>query len=96
MTQRTPRPVDADTAAALRTVRRRKGFYVHLLPYVLVVSFLAVLNLVVTPHYPWVLWVAAGWGIGLSIHGLVTFGRGAFFGRRWEQAQVARHLARKG
>jgi hypothetical protein len=81
-------------AAALREVRRRKGFYIHLLPYALVVTGLTVLNVLLTPHYPWVLWVAAGWGIGLTIHGLVAF-RGGIFGRRWESQQVRKLVARK-
>jgi hypothetical protein len=81
-------------AAALRAVRRRKGFYIHLLPFTVVVTGLTVLNVLLTPHTPWVLWVAAGWGIGLAIHGLVAF-RGGIFGRRWESQQVRKLVARK-
>ncbi|MBA2676528.1 2TM domain-containing protein [Ramlibacter sp.] len=72
--------VSTRQAAALRQARRRKGFYLHLLPYLLVVSGLAVVNLLLTPRYPWVLWVAFGWGIGLAMHGLATFGRRTLFG----------------
>ncbi len=81
--------------AALREARRRKGFYIHLLPFALVVTGLTVLNLVLTPHHPWVLWVAAGWGIGLTVHGVVALGKGHLFGRRWEQQQVEKTMGRK-
>lgn len=55
--------------------RRRewKGFFSHLASYVLVIAFLVFVNLMTTP-YPWVLWPALGWGLGLAFHllGLLT------------------------
>jgi hypothetical protein len=46
---------------ARRRVKLKTGFYIHLSVYVLVNLGLA--------H----LWPLAGWGLGLAIHGLVTF-----------------------
>jgi serine/threonine protein kinase len=39
----------------------------HLGPYVIVISILGVMNLL-TSSYPWFLWPALGWGIGLALH----------------------------
>lgn len=80
---------------AINKVHRVKGFLIHLLPYVLVVSGLTVVNLLVSPHYLWVLWVAGGWGIGLAIHGLISFGRLPFSGPAWERKQLDKYLARR-
>ncbi|RHU29206.1 hypothetical protein DXD68_07070 [Parabacteroides sp. TM07-1AC] len=39
----------------------------NILRYIVICSFLAVVNYVTTPHYWWVLWVIAGWGINLIL-----------------------------
>jgi hypothetical protein len=44
-----------------------KGFLAHLGPYVIVIGMLAVINLL-TSDYPWVIWPALGWGVGLAFH----------------------------
>lgn len=57
---------------AQRRVKRKMGFYVHLLVFVLVNAGLWAIN---TYHggTRWHGWPLAGWGLGLAIHGLVTF-----------------------
>lgn len=35
--------------------------------YVVVCTFLALLNAFTSPHYWWVAWVAAGWGLNLIL-----------------------------
>ncbi|WP_276964927.1 2TM domain-containing protein [Bacteroides graminisolvens] len=35
--------------------------------YLVVNAFLVFVNLMTTPNYLWVLWVIAGWGIGLIL-----------------------------
>jgi signal transduction histidine kinase len=74
-------PVAGDTrdseADALRQTRRRAaaeaGFYAHLMSYLGVMAFLALVNLFTT-HYPWFIWPAFGWGIGLFAHYMAVFG----------------------
>jgi len=66
-------PLDDDLARrARKRVSMKMGFYVHLLVYVLVNAGLYLLNLV-KGGGSWHLWPLAGWGIGLAIHGIVTF-----------------------
>lgn len=36
--------------------------------YIVINVFLVVVNWLTTPHYWWVLWVIAGWGVGLSLN----------------------------
>jgi signal transduction histidine kinase len=75
----TPPPVAEGTPEAelLRQARRRAraevGFHVHLMSYLGVIAFLALINLMTT-HYPWFIWPAMGWGIGLFSHYMAVFG----------------------
>ena len=57
---------------ARRRVKLKTGFFIHLSVYVLVNLGLAAINLAGGGR-PWHLWPLAGWGIGLAIHGLLTF-----------------------
>jgi signal transduction histidine kinase len=61
----------------LRRARRRAaaevGFYGHLMSYLGVIAFLALVNLMTT-SYPWFLWPALGWGLGLFSHYMAVFG----------------------
>ena len=84
-----------DEALALAHVRKVKGFYMHLLNYLVVIPLLAVLNLVSSPHYWWVAWPALGWGIGVATHGLSVFGAVPFLDGAWEKRQVEKYLGRE-
>ncbi|HVO22701.1 MAG TPA: ATP-binding protein [Candidatus Margulisiibacteriota bacterium] len=61
----------------LRRARRRAaaevGFYTHLMSYLGVMAFLALINLLTT-RYPWFVWPALGWGVGLFSHYMAVFG----------------------
>lgn len=61
----------------LKRARRRAaaeaGFYTHLMSYLGVMAFLALTNLMTT-SYPWFVWPALGWGIGLFAHYMAVFG----------------------
>src|SRR5439155_1122948 len=78
---------------ALRRARRRAaaeaGFYAHLVSYLSVIAFLALINLFTSPWYPWFLWPAFGWGIGLFSHYMAVFGSRALKERFFDPATVA-------
>lgn len=44
-----------------------KGFLAHLGPYIIVMTMLGFIN-ALTSDYPWFLWPALGWGVGLAFH----------------------------
>jgi signal transduction histidine kinase len=74
----TPAPAPhGGTDDTLRRARRRAaaevGFYTHLMSYLGVMAFLALINLFTT-RYPWFIWPALGWGIGLFAHYMAVFG----------------------
>lgn len=86
--------LERQEAEAFAYVRKLRGFYLHAIKYVVVVLLLAVINLIFTPHKPWVLWVVFGWGIGLASHAFAVFRPDWAFGPQWEKRQVERRLGR--
>src|SRR5207253_597211 len=82
---------------ALRRARRRAaaqaGFYAHLMSYLGVIAFLALINLFTT-RYPWFIWPALGWGIGLFSHWMAVFGSHLVRERYFDPA-VERELRRE-
>ena len=85
----------SDEALALAHVRKVKAFYAHLFQFVLIVSALAVLNAVTSPHYWWIGWVALFWGLGVVIHALQVFDKVPFLNGDWERREVEKYLGRK-
>lgn len=58
---------------ARRRVAMKRGFLIHLAVYVAVNALLMLLNVVRSPGVAWSAWPLAGWGIGLAVHGVVTW-----------------------
>jgi hypothetical protein len=59
-------------ARAHRRVNRKIGFYIHALVFVLVnLGLFAINSMSGEPH--WARLPLLGWGLGLAIHGIVTF-----------------------
>lgn len=69
---------------AAKRVRDLKGFYGNLTSYCLVIPFLLILNLLTSPGHLWFYWPMLGWGLGLTIHAVNTFG----IGKNWEEKKI--------
>lgn len=84
-------PEDRDLEMrARRRVAMRMGFYTHALVFVLVNLGLFAMN-AVAGGYRWSTWPLLGWGLGLLIHGLVTFLN--LRGEGWKQRMLAQEIA---
>lgn len=59
----------------------RRGFAIHAIVYVVVITGLIVLNLTVATGFLWFFFPLVGWGIGLTMHYL--------FGLRWVGKAIA-------
>jgi len=68
----TPMTEDEVLRRAKRRVGLKTGFMIHALVYVLVNLGLAGINLF-SGGQRWHLFPLLGWGLGLAIHGIVTF-----------------------
>ena len=79
----------ASDALILQRARKRAkaetGFYIHLLWYLGIVALLALINLLTT-SYPWFIWPALGWGVGIFSHYMGVFGGAAMRERYFEPA----------
>jgi uncharacterized membrane protein YbhN (UPF0104 family) len=74
---------------AQERVRCIKKFYTSLISYVVFICFLAAINYYVNElRYPWFLWAAFGWGIGLFFHAAKAFRWNPFFGKNWEERKM--------
>jgi hypothetical protein len=86
------RPFATDIEArARRRVGIRMGFYTHALVFVLVNLGLYALNSA-AGGYRWSVWPLAGWGLGLTVHGIVTLL--SLQGEGWRQRMLAGEIER--
>ena len=93
--QQTATHITQEEAEALEYVRDIRGFYSHLIKYVVVMAILLVIDLLTSPGKFWVQWPALGWGIGVCMHGLSAFEIGNFFGPKWEQKQINKRMRKR-
>ena len=69
---------------AQKRVKELKSFYSNLISYIIVNTFLIVLNFITSPNHLWFYWCLLGWGIGLIAHGMSVFA----IGRNWEEKKI--------
>jgi hypothetical protein len=85
-----------DTSQRYQRARQRvqaiKGFYIHLMVYILVNAGLWLINLVTSPAAFWFYWPLLGWGIGLAAHAVAVFGVAGWMGSDWEERQISKIL----
>ena len=86
--------ITAEEEQAIMYVRNIKGFYTHLIIYVVVIGFLFALNIIMSSNHIWAIWPAIGWGIGVIFHALSAFEVINFFGIDWEKRQIKKRLDR--
>ena len=83
---------------AKKRVNELKGFYIHLMVYLIVNIFLiAVIIMAQSDQEEFTLhWynfsTAIFWGLGLMIHALVTFRLNPFFGKSWEDRMIQKYM----
>ncbi len=73
---------------ALAQVKEIKGFYSHLLSYILVNSCLIFINLMYSPVYLWFFYPLLGWGLGLFFHAMKVFNFMPFLNKEWEEKKI--------
>jgi len=73
---------------ALERVRMIRGFYTHLVIYVLVNTLLFLINIMASPDVLWFYWPLLGWGVGVVVHVFYVFGFGRWFGPDWEEKKI--------
>jgi len=78
-------------------VARKKGFFVHLLVYIVVNAFIVVIWAITASAsgvwFPWFAFPLAGWGVGLLFHcmGVFVFPKG---GSDWERREIEKEIGK--
>ena len=75
---------------ASKRVQQLKGFYGNLISYCVVIPILMIINLCTT-NFQWFWFPMLGWGMGLTFHGLETFG----YGKSWEEKKIQEILEKE-
>jgi len=84
----------AQEKIAFKRAQRLRGYYLHLLMYLVVNAGCIAINLFTTPDKLWFVGVLLFWGLGLIVHTLTIFVFDKYFTGEWELAQVEKHLGR--
>lgn len=79
---------DPAVQRAKKRVEDLKGFYVHLIVYIVVNTGLVILDLVQGDGIQWAYWVMIGWGIGLLSHAASVFIFEGRLGSNWERRKL--------
>ncbi len=77
---------------AKKRVEEFKGFYRHLITYIIVITFFAVINLLTNPGFPWFLIIAFFWGIGLIANAISVFRKRGIFSKEWEDKKIKEYM----
>jgi len=80
---------------AQKRVEDIKGFYGNLASYIIVITGLAITNLLTSPSHLWFLYPGVGWGIGVVVHGMSVFNYVPFLGRDWEERKIRELMERE-
>lgn len=83
---------DEKLKRAKNKVQELRGFYSHLLSYLVVNIVLIIINLVTNPNHLWFYWVSVFWGIGLIFHAFSVFGKRRILGDDWEEKKVKEYM----
>lgn len=87
---------------AKKQVEKLKGFYIHLMVYLMINTMITVIKIVGTAYYGeifmgpfWHFSTFASWlfwGIGLGFHAIKVFSLNPLLGKDWEQRQLQKYI----
>lgn len=73
-------------------VKLLKGFYIHLIIFVLFLTIIIFINLKFTPEQYWFIYPTLGGGIGITFHALGTFNQNSVFSKGWEEKKLKQFI----
>jgi hypothetical protein len=73
---------------AVERVEKLKEFYQNIISYCIIIPFLVVLNLMLSPQFHWFWFPMFGWGIGVVFHGLDVYNYNPILGSNWESKKI--------
>lgn len=85
----------AQERIAFKQAQRLRGYYLHLLMYLVINAGCIAINLLTNPDQLWFVGLSLFWGLGLLVHTLTVFIFDKYFTGEWELAQVEKRLGRQ-
>ena len=76
---------------AKKRVEELRGFYGNLTAYIIVMPVLVWLNYITT-DFPWVIFPAVGWGLGVILNGMCAYGYNPILGKNWEERKIRQFM----
>lgn len=85
---------------AAKRVKRIKGFYSHLVVYVVINIMIVIINIqnldTGENYFEWQNFTTLGfWGIGLLIHGVTVFMPDFILGKNWEERKIKEYMEKE-
>jgi 2TM domain-containing protein len=90
-TRQMDRAAESRRAQAIKRLKAKSDFRIHLVTYVAVNALLVLVWAVTSSGYFWPIWPMAGWGIGVVLHGYTVY-----WGRSFTEAQIQREMESLG
>ncbi|SHF53155.1 hypothetical protein SAMN05444483_101487 [Salegentibacter echinorum] len=84
------KPDYTENGAWLRARERMKAekeFYAHVTSYLIIIPALALFNYL-SSDFPWAIFPAVGWGIGVFFHWISITNNNLFLGKNWEERKI--------
>lgn len=72
---------------AKQKIKAIKDFYGNLISYCIIIPFLIWLNYMTT-DFPWAVFPAVGWGLGVVLHAMEVYGYNPLLGKDWEERKI--------
>jgi hypothetical protein len=79
---------------AKKRVAAIKGFYIHLIVYLVVNLMLFSINMIASPDRLWFFWPLIGWGSAVGLQALFIYSPIPRFGEDWEQRKIKEFMER--
>ncbi|MBR9854414.1 MAG: 2TM domain-containing protein [Algicola sp.] len=79
---------------AKERVENLKAFFYSMVSYCVIIPLLVYVNYRTT-DFPWVLFPAAGWGLGLLFQWMTAYGRNPVLGKEWEERKIQEFMGNK-
>lgn len=79
---------------AIDYVDNLKAFYLNWITFIVVMPFMYLLNIKLTPGFLWVLILAGVWALAMILHAILIFGWFSVFSGAWEQRQFQKYMSR--
>jgi uncharacterized membrane protein YdbT with pleckstrin-like domain len=87
--------MDENYERAKKRVDQLKGFYTNLFSYIIVITFLAVINYLTAPGVWWFLFVALIWGIFVVAQGISVYSKRGIFSKEWEEKKIEEYMEKE-